>query len=90
MARSAAICSMTPRSSDVGLLAGAGGYHLAVGAAQLAATMTGVALPAPIALLAIERPAGSYRKTLLDSGQGLSAVIETPNHALVYKPGPSF
>ena len=35
-------------------------------------------------------PAGSFDLTLLDVGQGLSAVVRTHRHALVYDTGPKF
>jgi competence protein ComEC len=51
----------------------------------------GGVLLAPLALAAAERlDPGSYRVTLLDVGQGLSAVVETRNHTLVYDTGPRF
>lgn len=35
-------------------------------------------------------PAGDFKLTLLDVGQGLSAVIQTHSHVLVYDAGPAF
>ncbi|WP_018231305.1 DNA internalization-related competence protein ComEC/Rec2 [Thioalkalivibrio thiocyanodenitrificans] len=35
-------------------------------------------------------PAGGYRLTLLDVGQGLAAVVQTRHHTLVYDTGPAF
>ena len=51
----------------------------------------GVVLLLPLALAHHERPApGEFWLTLLDVGQGLSAVVETRHHALVYDTGARF
>ena len=51
----------------------------------------GALLLLPLVTYTPERPAdGSFRFTLLDVGQGLSAVVETADHTLVYDAGPRF
>lgn len=48
-------------------------------------------LVAPLFILEPQRlPDGDFRFTLLDVGQGLSAVIQTRTHVLVYDTGPKF
>ena len=54
-----------------------------------------VAVPLGVALLMFLRiprppPANSFELTLLDVGQGLSAVVRTHRHLLVYDTGPAF
>jgi len=59
--------------------------------AALPLRAAGVGLLIPMFWLAPERPAtGGVWLTLLDVGQGLAAVTETRNHALVYDTGPAF
>jgi competence protein ComEC len=51
----------------------------------------GVALLLPLGLITPPRPApGGFRLTLLDVGQGLSAVVQTHTHTLVYDTGARF
>ncbi len=51
----------------------------------------GLVLLAPLVFVNPARPdSGAYWLTLLDVGQGLSAVIETRNHTLVYDTGAKF
>lgn len=55
------------------------------------ARLAGLALVAAAGCFRPERPAaGELWFTLLDVGQGLAAVIETPNHVLVYDAGAAF
>jgi competence protein ComEC len=51
----------------------------------------GVVLLAPILFVASEQTErGEYKLTLLDVGQGLSAVVQTANHVLIYDAGARF
>jgi competence protein ComEC len=55
------------------------------------ARWVGLALLAPLALFPSAGPApGAYRVSLLDVGQGLSVVVQTARHTLVYDAGPRF
>ena len=57
----------------------------------LPARRLGLVLLLPLALMRQQPPApGSARLTLLDVGQGLSAVVHTHAHTLVYDVGPRF
>ncbi|HRJ53650.1 MAG TPA: DNA internalization-related competence protein ComEC/Rec2 [Candidatus Thiothrix moscowensis] len=49
----------------------------------------GMLLMLPLALYQPDRPqAGSFRLSVLDVGQGLSSVVQTQNHVLVFDAGP--
>ena len=51
----------------------------------------GVCLLMPLFMMPVSGiPAGSFDLTLLDVGQGLSAVVRTAGHTLVYDTGPKF
>lgn len=57
----------------------------------LPARWLGLVLLLPLAMIKPERPQwGDFHFTLLDVGQGLSAVVETQNHTLVYDVGAHF
>jgi len=51
----------------------------------------GIVLLLPLVFITPQRPGpGEYQITLLDVGQGLSAVIETHRHVLLYDAGPRY
>lgn len=57
----------------------------------LPARWTGLVFMLPLFILPVQKPApGEYRFTLLDVGQGLSAVVQTHRHVLVFDTGPAF
>ncbi|MFI4967893.1 MAG: DNA internalization-related competence protein ComEC/Rec2 [Gammaproteobacteria bacterium] len=57
----------------------------------LPARLAAVSLLLPLFVAPLsEIPAGSFDLTLLDVGQGLSAVVRTAGHTLVYDTGPKF
>jgi competence protein ComEC len=57
----------------------------------LPARWLGLVLLLPLVMIKPERPQlGDFHFTLLDVGQGLSAVVETQNHTLVYDAGARF
>jgi competence protein ComEC len=68
-------------AAALGMLLPLGWTGRAAAAALLIAACTW--RPEPLA-------AGTYRLTLLDVGQGLSAVVQTRQHVLVYDAGPAF
>lgn len=68
-----------------------GGVLLLLAPRGLQARWLGVVLLLPMALTGPAAPIpGVARFTLLDVGQGLAAVVETSNHALVYDTGPRY
>jgi competence protein ComEC len=57
----------------------------------LAGRLVGVALLMPVVFWPASRPAeGEARVTVLDVGQGLAALVQTREHALLYDPGPLY
>lgn len=59
--------------------------------AGMPARWLGLVMFLPLAFAESERPeTGGFRMTLLDVGQGLSAVVQTSHHVLVYDTGAKF
>jgi competence protein ComEC len=84
--------SWSPAAEPLALMAAAG----ALAFAALLVPVAGLRLAAAAMLLAItcgrtEKPdARAFSLAVIDVGQGLAAVVETANHALVFDTGPSW
>lgn len=67
------------------------GLGLLLAPRGIPARWAGAVLLLPMLLVRAAHPEpGGFRMTLLDVGQGLSAVVETAGHTLVYDTGPAF
>ena len=73
------------------VLPGVAGLALLLGPRGVPGRWVGALLLLPMLLVRPDRPAhGGLLVTLLDVGQGLSTVVETAGHVLVYDTGPGF